>query len=332
MRFSNIRVPTVLQELGITRGVVWQVPLKVRFRGIETREGLGLLGPAGWGECSPFWDYDSRESSTWLRAALEMAREEPPRPLRETIPLNVTVPVVSPEKAEELVLAQPGALAAKVKVADPRSSLVEDCARLEAVRSALGTAGKIRIDANAAWEKEEAVKVITELSRAAGGLDYVEQPCWEVEDLAWVRSRVQTRVAADESVRRAEDPLKVVRAQAADLLVVKMQPLGGIRAALEIIEKADIPVVISSALDSSVGIWGAVRLAAAVEKLDGPCGLGTGRLFVTEPAGNFPPQNCTLTISSPRPEYGERLQTQDEGTRELVARWERRLEEMCSYL
>ena len=153
-----------------------------------------------------------------------------------------------------------GCTTAKVKVADPGTSLAEDCARLEAVRDAIGS-GRIRVDANASWDVEQARRAIDELDRAAGGLEYVEQPCSSVPELAQVRRVVDVPIAADESVRRAEDPLAVARAQAADILIVKVQPLGGVRRATRIVEQAGLPAVVSSALDTSIGIGMATQLA-----------------------------------------------------------------------
>ena len=256
-----------------SRAVVYRTRLTTRFRGLDARDGVLLRGDAGWGEFSPFWDYDDAESASWLRAAHEAADDGWPAPVRDRVPVNVTVPAVGPDRARELVAASGGCRTAKVKVAQrgPDGALEPlraEVARLEAVRDALGPGGRVRVDANGAWEPEEALRRLPHLDRAAGGLEYVEQPCPDVAGLAAVRrgQRGDTAVpvAADESIRRAEDPLAVVRADAADVVVLKVQPLGGVRACLDLAEQVRLPVVVSSALESSVGIAAGVALAAAL--------------------------------------------------------------------
>ncbi|MFC4002101.1 o-succinylbenzoate synthase [Prauserella oleivorans] len=264
---------------------VYAIPLRNRFRGITVREGVLLHGPAGWGEFCPFRDYDVAECVPWLAAAVEASRDGWPAPVRDSVEVNTTVPVVSPERAHELV-AESGCRTAKVKVADPRSSLVDDCARVEAVRDALGPHGAIRVDANAAWDVDTAVAAIAELDRAASGLEYVEQPCESVDELARVRRKVDVRIAADESIRRAEDPLRVAVAGAADVAVLKVAPLGGVRRALEVAEACGLPCVVSSAVESSVGLAAGVALAGALPSLDFACGLGTRSLLGGDVTGN----------------------------------------------
>ncbi|HEY0638511.1 MAG TPA: o-succinylbenzoate synthase [Pseudonocardiaceae bacterium] len=253
---------------------VYAIPLRTRFRGITVREGLLFGGPAGWGEFCPFPEYDDREARAWLDTALEAAREGWPAPVRERVPVNCIVPAVDPPRAHELVLAS-GCGTAKVKVADHPASHAEDLARVEAVRAALGPGGRVRVDANAAWTVDDAVPAIRALDRAAGGLEYVEQPCRTVEELAAVRRRVDVRVAADESIRRAGDPLRVAVAGAADVAVLKCAPLGGVRRALEVAEACGLPCVVSSALETSVGLAAQLALAGALPELDLACGLDT---------------------------------------------------------
>ena len=204
---------------------VYSLPMTTRFRGITVREGLLLSGPAGWGEFCPFPEYDDREAVAWLAAAREAAQVGWPEPVRDRVPVNCTVPAVGPEHAQRIVRAS-GCTTAKVKVADAGAPLSGDIERVAAVRDALGPAGLVRADANAAWDVDTAVAAIGELDRAAGGLEYVEQPCWEVEDLAAVRRKVDVPIAADESIRRAEDPMRVVRAGAAALGTVALRTLG----------------------------------------------------------------------------------------------------------
>jgi O-succinylbenzoate synthase len=262
---------------------VFAIPLTTRFRGITVREGALIEGVAGWGEWSPFVEYPPEVAEPWLRCAEEAAAGDWPAPVRSRVPVNATVPVVSPQAAHDLVVRS-GCATAKVKVADPGTTAADDLARVEAVREALGPAGRIRVDANGLWDVDTAVASIRELDRAAGGLEYVEQPCATVEDLAAVRRRVDIPIAADESIRRAADPYRVRDLGAADIAVLKVQPLGGVRACLRIAEEIGMPVVVSSALETSLGLAAGVALAAALPSLDHACGLATRALLTADVA------------------------------------------------
>lgn len=303
---------------------VYAIPLHNRFRGITVREGVLLHGPAGWGEFCPFADYSDAESAPWLAAAVEASEHGWPEPVRDRVEVNTTVPVVSPERAYQLVAAS-GCRTAKVKVADTRASLAEDCERVAAVRAALGPAGAIRVDANMAWDVDTAVGAIKDLDRAAAGLEYVEQPCPSIEELAAVRRRVEVRIAADESIRRAEDPLKVAVAGAADVAVIKVAPLGGVRRALEVAEACGLPCVVSSAVETSIGLAAGLALAGALPSLEFACGLGTRSLLRGDVASaELSPVDGWLPVPRSAPEP-DRLQEwrADAPTRE---RWLARLE------
>ncbi len=245
---------------------VYAIPLTTRFRGITVREGLLLEGPAGWGEFCPFPEYDDVEARPWLAAAREAAELGWPEPVRDRVPVNCIVPAVGPDHAQRIVRAS-GCRTAKVKVADEPGSLPADLERVAAVRDALGPGGAVRVDANARWSVDEAVAAIRALDRAAGGLQYVEQPCAELAELAAVRRRVSVPIAADESIRRAEDPLAVAVAGAADVAVLKCAPLGGVRRALAVAQACGLPCVVSSALQTSVGLAAEVALAGALPEL-----------------------------------------------------------------
>jgi O-succinylbenzoate synthase len=259
------------------RFVTYSIGMRTRFRGVDVREGILIEGPAGWGEFSPFWEYDDHVSVNWLRAALESAHHPWPTPVRDRIPVNCTIPAVCPEDAARLVKASAGCRTAKVKVAEPGQSASDDMARVEAVRDAVGPQGRVRIDANGGWQVDEAVQRVRSLARF--DLEYVEQPCATADELAQVRRRVDVPIAADESIRTAEDPLRVKRMEAADIAVLKVQPMGGIRACLRIAEQIGLPVVVSSALETSVGIAAGVALAAALPELPYACGLATVQLL-----------------------------------------------------
>ena len=239
---------------------VYAIPMRARFRGITVREGMLIEGPAGWGEFCPFADYDDAVSASWLTTTIEQCTLGWPEPVRDRVPINCTIPAVGPQRAHEIT-ARSGCRTAKFKVADHPESLAEDLARVEAVRDALGPDGAIRVDANGVWDIDTAVSHIRQLDKAAGGLEYVEQPCHTIEELAAVRRQVDVRIAADESIRRAEDPLRVAVAGAADVAVIKCTPLGGVRRALQVAEAAGLPCVISSALETSVGLAAQLALA-----------------------------------------------------------------------
>jgi O-succinylbenzoate synthase len=302
---------------------VWSVPMRTRFRGIDVREGVLLRGAAGWGEFSPFWDYDAAECVPWLAAAREAADVGWPPQLRTSVPVNVTVPAVGPDRAAAIVRASAGCRTAKVKVGEPGQSEGEDVERVEAVRDALGPDGAVRVDVNGLWDVETAVRMVRLLDRAAGGLEYVEQPCRTAEELADVRRKVDVPVAADESIRRVDDPLRVARLEAADIAVLKVQPLGGVAACLRIAEQIGLPVVVSSALESSVGIAAGLALAAALHELPYACGLATLALLDGDVTSTpFAVVDGALTVARPEPDVVATVAA-DEMT---VRRWADRLQ------
>jgi O-succinylbenzoate synthase len=259
------------------------IPMPTKFRGVTVREGALIEGPSGWGEFSPFAEYGPRECARWLASALESAFDSWPDPVRDRVPVNVTVPAVGPDRAREIVAAS-GCRTAKVKVAERGQSEADDIERVEAVRDAIGPDGKIRVDANGGWEVAAAKRMLRQLDRF--GLEYAEQPCATLEELAELRLDVGIPLAADESIRRAEDPLRVRAAGAADIVVLKVQPLGGVRAALRIAEACGLPVVVSSAVDTSVGLAAGVALAAALPELPYACGLATMSLLSGDVTGS----------------------------------------------
>ncbi len=259
--------------------------LRVPFRGVVTREALLLRGPVGWGEFSPFLEYDDAEAARWLAAAVEAAWGGWPTRVRSTVPVNATVPAVGAGDVAQVLARFPGCTTAKVKVAQAGQSLSDDVARVAEVRSVLGPGGRVRIDANGAWSVAEALRCLTAL--AAYELEYAEQPCATIAELTALRTGltragVPILVAADESVRKAADPARVVLAGAADILVLKVAPLGGVRPALGIAATCALPVVVSSALDTSVGIRAGIALAAALPELPYACGLATASLLVAD--------------------------------------------------
>jgi len=277
---------------------VVSLPMRVQFRGITVREVALIDGPAGWGEFGAFLEYEPPEAAHWLASGLESAYRTRPSVLRSRISINATVPAVSADRVPELLQRFPGSTTAKVKVAEPGQTLADDVARVNAVRSAIPT---VRVDANGGWTVEQAVDAARALT-ADGPLEYLEQPCRTVAELAEVRRRVDVPVAADESIRKADDPLAVVRAGAADIAVLKVAPLGGIEAVLDIAAQIDIPVVISSALDSAVGISAGLAAAAGLPQLNHACGLGTSGLFIEDVVESLEPVGGYLPVAEAIPD------------------------------
>ena len=299
----TVPLPPLDEVLAATRVVA--IPTRTRFRGVTVREAAILHAPEGASEFSPFVEYADGEAAAWLAAALDFGWSAPPRPIRDRVAVNATVPAVAAGEVPGILRRFPGCRTAKVKVAERGQSLADDAARVRAVRAALGDDALVRVDANGGWTVAQAVEALSAL--APVGLDYAEQPCATVPELAAVRARLAdagrpVRIAADESVRRAEDPLAVARAGAADLLVVKAQPLGGIRRALGIVAEAGLPVVVSSALDTSAGVSMGLHLAAALPEgaLAGACGLGTVALLAGDvTAEPLVPEEGAIAVRRP---------------------------------
>lgn len=277
-----------LDDLLSTMRVV-ALPMAVRFRGVTVREAALFDGPQGWTEFSPFLEYDDAEAAAWLAGAISFGWEPSPAPVRERVGVNATIPAIAAADVAAVLARYDGCRTAKVKVAETGQTLADDVARVRAVRELMGPEGRIRIDANAGWNVDEAERAIHAL--AEYDLEYVEQPCATVPELADVRKRVKYAgipIAADESIRKTEDPLAVARAKAADIVIVKAQPLGGISRAREIVAQSGLPAVVSSALDTSIGLSMGVALAASLPELDYDCGLGTGSLFLDDVAAVRP--------------------------------------------
>ena len=284
-----------------------RIPLRVPLGGQSFREATLVEGPAGWGEFSPLPGYpcDPRQCE---EAAREAALAGWPAALRTEVPVNALVPAVDADRAGELTAEAVAAGMTTVKVKVGGGPLTEDADRVAAVRAALGPAGRIRLDANGAWDVDTAVVA---LDRLAGfDLELVEQPVADLADLARVRRRVAVPVAADESLRTLEDARRLAALDAADAVVVKVQPLGGVRAALRVIEAAGVPAIVSSLYETSVGLAAGVALAAALPELPYACGLGTGALLAGDVVANpLVPQRGMLPVRRAEPDAA------------LLARW-----------
>jgi len=315
-----------LAELAAGAHVV-QIPLTTRFRGIDTREAMLLHGPSGWGEWAPFLEYGPHESARWLASAVQDAWGPPwPAAVRPVVPVNAIIPAVEPKAAAAILHRSGGCRTAKVKVAQAGQHLDDDIARVAAVRSALdeaGPGGRLRVDANGGWTVDQARVALGEL--AAFGLEYAEQPCQTLAEQARLRRMVEVPLAADEGVRKADDPRRVPGlAQAADLVVLKVAPLGGVVAALDVARACGLPVVVSSALDTSVGLAAGVAVAAALPELPYACGLGSGRLLCADVVlQRLLPHRGLLTVGRPVPDPG--LLAEHAATAERVHWWHSRL-------
>jgi O-succinylbenzoate synthase len=261
---------------------VVSIPVKANFRGIKYREIALFEGPAGWSEFSPFIEYSDKESTTWLKAAIEGATKEPPKPIRDEVQINATLPNVKVSEVKELLAGFNGCNTIKIKINDFETdqALLIEC--LKQLPKA-----KFRLDINGGWALEEAIANVKSYETAFGSLiEYIEQPCIDFADLNSLRNSTGIKIAVDESIRKylVGDLTRIK--EVADIAIIKWAPTGGISAALEVIEKIDLPVVISSALDSSVGISHGLSLAAVVPNLYGACGLGTVSLLEGDVTSN----------------------------------------------
>ncbi len=299
------------------------IPMRLPYRRLAERRAVLLRGLAGWGEFSPFDEYDDRAAARWLTSALESALDPLPPPRRDRIPVNVTVPPVGADHAKRLVEAS-SCRTAKVKVADKGQDFTEDLARVAAVREALGDDGFLRIDVNGAWTVTEAdtrLRLLEEFD-----LQYAEQPCATLSDLSELRSRTNIPIAADESIRSGATPEEIIDSGGVDLLVMKVQPMGGVARMLDWASRTGLPVIPSSALETSVGLAAGLAAAAALPELPYACGLATASLLagdvvrqpLTPECGEIP-----VHRPAPEPELVERWRPREEVASVMIARLER---------
>ena len=273
-----------LAQAALATARVVSLPMRVGFRGVLVRETLLFEGPQGWAEWAPFIEYTDAEAAVWLSAALDYAGTKTPDLVRDRIGINATLPAVAPEAVADALAPFGKFRTVKIKVAETGQKMADDLARIRKVRELYPDA-RIRLDANGGFTEAAAMQLGYRLSHAGIELDYFEQPVRDLDGLAKLRTSLNPKgilVAADESVRKAEDPLAVARAGAADLLVIKAAPLGGIHRALGVISEAGLPAVVSSALETSVGIGMGLHLAGCIPEMEYDCGLGTVALFVED--------------------------------------------------
>ncbi len=276
------------------------LPLKSKFRGITMREVALFQGPAGWGEFAPFLEYDDRESSTWLLSAIDAATNPAPMAHRGLVKVNATLPALnSAKEIEELLQSFAGCDTVKIKVGE---NLGEDILRVARVRALLPKV-KLRLDVNGGWSVAEALIALYEIYEKVGPLEYVEQPCATLEELRLLKEKlvIEIKITGDEVIRKAKDPFAIDLQGAVDVLMLKVAPLGGITRAREIGAHHKLPMVVSSALDSAVGISYGLQLAASLPSLDYACGLATGQLLSADIAA-LPLKNGELAVHSVSPD------------------------------
>jgi o-succinylbenzoate synthase len=276
------------------------LPLKSKFRGITVREVALFEGPAGWGEFAPFLEYDDAESSTWLLSAIDAATNPAPMPFRGFIKVNATLPAINNAKEiEELLQSFAGCDTVKIKVGE---NLGEDIVRVARVRALLPKT-KLRLDVNGAWSVDQALVNLYAIYEEVGPMEYIEQPCASLAELRQLKEKlvIDFKITGDEVVRKAKDPFAIDLQGAVDVLMLKVAPLGGVTRAREIGAHHKLPMVVSSALDSAVGIGYGLQLAASLPSLDYACGLATSKLLSADVAA-MPLENGELAVRSISPD------------------------------
>lgn len=328
-----ISTPPELADL-LHDAVPFALPLTRAFRGVQVREGLLIRGPSGWGEFAPFADYSPQRSAPWLAAAAEAAFGTWPQPQRAEVPVNAIIPAVNADDAAALArsaVLDHGCTTIKVKVAAPGERLAEDEARVASVRDAIDVAmrgtgresrARIRLDANAGWTLEEAIRTLARL--VAYDIDYIEQPCAELEDLRRLREQVEVRIAVDESVRIGGVSMSELES-IADVVIVKVGPVGGVRSGLRLVEEWPGDVVVSGALDSAVGLAAGIALAAALPRAPGACGLGTGALLAEDVVSTpLVPADGMLAVQRVSPDLDALMRARGRLDDDQAKRWRER--------
>ena len=260
---------------------VLSLPTRTNFRSVTKREVALFQGPNGWGEFSPFLEYESAEAAYWLASGIEAAFGEPIKLQREQIEINATLPAVDSKlDIAEILSWYPGAKVVKIKVG---GDLELDIARIKNTL-AINQNYLIRLDVNGGWSVIEAESSVARIIDEVGidSIQYMEQPVATLEELRQLKLPIP--VVGDEVIRKASDPFALDLNGAVDIVMLKVAPLGGIKRAMQIAAHHKLPVVVSSALESAIGISHGLRLAAALPELNYACGLATGRLLANDVA------------------------------------------------
>lgn len=315
------------------QAAVFALPMRNRFRNTDVRFGAIFQGPAGWAEFAPFPEYSDNVAGRWLAGALEQSHGSWPERVRDAIPINAIIPIVDVVTTAQLVreaIAQ-GVTTIKVKVNDTDSAS-GDSERLAAIRRELdvvGIEGAIRIDVNAGWTVQEAIKQLPKLNEAAGGVEYVEQPCNSFEELRELKAAMASwdspiAIAVDEGIRLAANIDPQAIREVADIAIIKSLPLGGVARSLDIIERIGLPVIVSGSLDTSIGLVSGLQLAGCVTELAGACGLGTGSLFAADVVAKpLVAQNGVITVQRQTPDAQRLAQALPDDT--TVVEWRERI-------
>lgn len=307
---------------------VVSIPMRTKFRGLEFREAVIFKGER-WSEFSPFLEYSDQESASWLKAALSFANDELPPLRRDFIRVNATLPAVSTDEVAAVLARFTGFETVKVKVAETGQSIADDLARIREV-ARLYPHAKVRLDANGGYSTEQVLSLVRELDGI--NIEYLEQPVSTIEEMAQLKTALSgsIKICADELIRKSVDPLAVARARAADLVMLKAQPLGGIAASLEIASAIDLECVVSSAIETSVGIAMGTYLACALDELNYDCGLGTVNLLAGDVAHDQAPKNSIL---EPKPvEVDQALLQKYEASPERQRFWRDRVQRCLELL
>ncbi len=290
----------MLDDLLATLRVI-TIPTRTNFRGVTYREVALMQGPQGWGEFSPFLEYQPSECVPWLQSAIEAASKPWPELKRSKVKVNGTIPALNvPNEIEQIIETFPGVNTFKVKVGN---NLSEDIARLAKVR-ALRPNAKLRIDVNGNWSVATAITNLLAIYENIGAIEYVEQPCQSVEELRELKAKLKVNIpiAGDEVLRKSVDPFKVDLSGAVDILALKVQPLGGIAHARKLAQHHKLPIVVSSALESAVGISHGLALAASFSEMNFDCGLATGSLLLAN-VGDLPIVNGEIEVKRIEPNF-----------------------------
>ena len=303
---------------------VFAIPVRAGYRGFDACEGMLIEGPQGWGAFCPPRDSDDLTDARWLTSAVEGGTVGWPDPVRGRVPVAVTVPAVTPQDAAAIVTGS-GCTAVDVHVAGEPG----DLARLEAVRGALGPAGAIRCVIEQAWDAVVAAQLIPALEHASGGLEFVQLPGTTAAELVTLHRRLDIRLAVDVS---GFLPDGLALSDVADVAVLTVGPLGGVRRALRFAERCELPCVVSGPAgvsETSIGLAGGLALAGALPELPFACGLGTAVVLagdVVSAGRALIPADGYLPVApmAPGPD-AERVAEFSIDDVERVAWWRRRL-------
>jgi o-succinylbenzoate synthase len=318
---------TVRTLIDFAEAPVFAIPVVDERTGAKRfQEGMLLEGPQGWGEFNPPQDCGDAQAMRWLTAAIEVGTVGWPDAVRGRVPVSVAVPAVDPAEAHRIVVGSSCATA-DVAVGQSVDSLDDDIARLEAVRAALGPRGAVRCEARGRWDVDSATAAIALLDKAAGGLEYVAAPCATAEELAAVRRRVNVRIAADESVHASLQTPQTLK-DVADVVVLKCGPLGGVRRSLRVAEICDLPAVVASSVDTTIGLSGGLALAGALPDLPFACGLGTMLLMMGDVVAgprSLVPVDGHLPVAPTPPTPDPELVAMFRADPAVIERWRTRL-------